>query len=94
MRWPIERAYWATQRADQSKMPEVPNHRETLADPGYLEIIEGQAYEPTDPRAIATAPSAALPGQDPARDTLPVPCDEARKMPAARRRARDRRTKR
>jgi len=39
-------------------------------------------------------PPSPAPGGFAGRDTLPVPCDEARKMPAARRRARDRGAKR
>lgn len=59
---------------------------------GASEIIQGQAYEPTDPRALAIAPSPALLGQDAARDAVPVAADKARTMSATRRRIRDRRT--
>lgn len=61
---------------------------------GASEIIQGQAHEPTDPRALAIAPGPALLGQDPPRDVVPVASDKARSVPNARRRTRDRRTKR
>jgi hypothetical protein len=61
---------------------------------GDLKIIEDQARGTTDPRTLALAPGPALLGQDPPRDALPIATDKARPVPNARRRARDRRTKR
>jgi hypothetical protein len=61
---------------------------------GEATIIEGQAHEPTDPRALAIAPGPALLSQDAPRDAVPVAGNQPRALPAARRSKRDRRTKR
>jgi hypothetical protein len=67
-------------------------HGQPLPGAGVVTEIEGQPYEPTDPRALAVAPSCAMLGQDAPADTLPIASDTARTMPPARRRRRDRRT--
>ena len=67
-------------------------HGQPLPGAGVVTQIEGQPYEPTDPRALAVAPGPALLGKDAPADTLPVASDTARAMPPARRRRGDRRT--
>jgi hypothetical protein len=61
---------------------------------GQVIQIEEQPHATTDRRALATAPSPALPSQDAPRDALPITSDETRPLPDARRRPRDRRTER
>lgn len=65
---------------------------QTVPGPGDMKEIEGQAHGAIDPRALALAAGPALLGEDPPRDALPIPPNEARQVPAARRGARDRRT--
>ena len=65
-------------------------HFEAPQPTGEATIIEGQAHEPTDPRALAIAPSPALPCQDAAGGAVPVPGNQARALPNARRGTRDR----
>jgi hypothetical protein len=75
----------------------VHKHLHVTQPPGPVgDVIqsEDQAHATTDPRALATAPSLALPGQDTAKDALPIASDETRPLPDARRRARDRSPKR
>src|SRR3954451_4391838 len=56
---------------------------------GEVIQIEEQPHATTD-RARATAASLALPGQDAPGHALPITSNEARPLPDARRRARDR----
>jgi hypothetical protein len=53
--------------------------------------IEGQAYESAPPAALAPPAAPALLGQDAAGDAMPVPSNQPRPLPAARRSKRDRR---
>jgi hypothetical protein len=98
----FERQFSALERARRPPQTVVVKHEhrhihvggQVPGETGEATIIEGQAYAPTDPRALAIAPSPALLGQDPPRDALPVACDEARPLPNARRRTRDRSSER
>jgi hypothetical protein len=56
--------------------------------------IDGQAHATIDARTLALAPSTPLLSQDAPRDPVPVASDEARPLPNARRRTRDRRPER
>jgi hypothetical protein len=60
---------------------------------GVITEIEGQAHA-TDPRTLALAHGPALLGEDAPRDAVSVASDEARTLPNARRRTRDRRAER
>jgi hypothetical protein len=63
--------------------------------PGAQLEIDGRPGEPLDPRAIAIAPGAALPGEDAGRDALPAGGGGGtEEMPAARGRAGKRRATR
>jgi hypothetical protein len=56
-----------------------------IPGPGDVAIIEGQAHEATNPRALAFAASAAMPGEEPQGAPLPAGSDRQGPMPPSRR---------
>jgi hypothetical protein len=56
-----------------------------IPGPGDVAIIEGQAHDATNPRALAFASSAAMPGEEPQRQAVPTSSDRQGPMPSSRR---------